>query len=455
MKFSPLAVLGLVLATSPLARAQFDYTITDNSATITDYTGPGGSVVVPATLGGVPVVSIGPDAFVLATAVTSILIPASVTNIESGAFSFCTSLSAINVNPANTWFASIGGVLYDHAGVTLIQYPGGLTGNFTIPNGVTAIASYAFYGDRISGVTIAASVNNIGASAFGACLRLNNINVNPGNGSFTSVDGVLFDYNQSTLIQYPGNLPGAYAIPGTVTTVGDYAFEGCHALTSVAIPASVNNLGQQPFFNCVSLKAVNVDPGNLVFSSINGVLFDHAQTTLLYFPAGLTGSYVVPAGVASIGPEAFNYSPLANVTFPASLTSIQFGAFAFCQNLLTATFLGDLPTFDDTAFEGDSGLQFYYLSQARGWTSPLYGVPALIWNPVIQTTASSPALVNTNFGFTITGTSNLYVSVQSTTNLASGPWQTLQTITLTNGSVNFNAPASASTPGAFFRLSTP
>lgn len=458
MKFSPLAVLGLLLAASQLARAQFDYTITDNSATIIDYTGRGGPVVVPSTLGGAPVVAILADAFETTPAqasIPSIQIPATVTNIESGAFSLCKGLLAINVNTSNAYYTSISGVLYDHAGVTLMAYPGGLTGTCAIANGVTGIASYAFYGDHISAVTIPASVNNIGALAFGSCLLLFNINVNPGNATFSSVNGVLFDDAQTTLIQCPGNLPGTYTIPTTVNTIADYAFGGCHALTSINVPSSVSSMGQLPFFNCASLKAINVDAGNLAFSSINGVLFDAAQTTLLTYPSGLAGSYVVPAGVTTIEAEAFNYAPLSNVTFPPSLTSIQDYAFAYCQNLDTATFEGNVPTFDDTAFEGDTGLQFYYLNNTQGWTSPLHGVPALVWNPVIQTSAASPAIVNTNFGFTITGTSNLYVSVQGTTNLASGPWQTLQTITLTNGSVNFSAPADASTPGAFFRLSTP
>jgi len=455
MKLSTLASMGLLLTVLGTAQAQFTYTNVNNSTMITGYTGPGGAVVVPGTLGGAPVRSLGPQAFFLATSVNSILLPASVTNIASGAFSYCFDLLAINVNAGNPVYSSAGGVLFDASRDTLVQFPGGVTGDYTIPDSVTNIATDAFYSTRINEVTIPPTVTTIGPTAFASCLNLTAITVDPGNLYFLSVDGVLFDYSQSTLLQYPGNLNGPYAIPNTVLNIGPYAFQGSYGLTSVSIPASVTNTGYLPFFDCTALQAINVDPANLFYSSINGVLFDQAQTTLLNFPGGLNGSYVVPPGISSIGPEAFAYSPLASITFPASLTNIQDYAFAYCDNLATATFLGNPPTFDNTAFVGDDLLQFLYLPGATGWTSPLQSVPALLWNPVIQSSPTSPAVVNNKFGFTITGTPGIDVEVQGSTNLASGLWVAAQTLTLTNGTANFSGPAVTNYPAAFFRLSTP
>ena len=63
------------------------------------------------------------------------------------------------------------------------------------------------------------------------------------NSVYSSVDGVLFNKSQTTLIQYPGGKAGSYTIPNSVTSIGDYAFSGCTSLTSVTIPNSVTSIG--------------------------------------------------------------------------------------------------------------------------------------------------------------------------------------------------------------------
>ena len=77
------------------------------------------------------------------------------------------------------------------------------------------------------------------------------------NSVYSSVDGVLFNKSQTTLIQYPGAKPEAYTIPNSVTSIGDYAFSGCTSLTSVTIPNSVTSIGDSAFYGCTSLSAIN------------------------------------------------------------------------------------------------------------------------------------------------------------------------------------------------------
>ena len=67
---------------------------------------------------------------------------------------------------------------------------------------------------------------------------------------YSSVNGVLFDKSQTTLIQFPGGIGGSYTIPASVTSIGDYAFDDCTGLTSVTIPSSVTSIGELAFSCC-------------------------------------------------------------------------------------------------------------------------------------------------------------------------------------------------------------
>ena len=106
---------------------------------------------------------------------------------------------------------------------------------------------------------------------FGNCLSLAAITVDPANPVFSSVGGVVFDYAQSTLIQYPGGLAGDYTIPDGVSNVGSNAFYECAGLTSLAVSDSVTNLGNYACYGCFNLAGVWIGNGVL---SIGNYAFD-------------------------------------------------------------------------------------------------------------------------------------------------------------------------------------
>jgi len=281
----------LLLATLTSLQAQFNCTTNNGSITITGYTGTGGAVTIPSIVNGLPVTSIGAEAFYALTNLTSITIPGSVTNIGAGSFAFCTNLT-----------------------------------NATMDNGVI----------------------NIGIEAFQSC------------GTLASV-----------------------TIPSSVTSIGLYAFASSpedphnHALTSITIPESVTNLGEQAFQLCLALSSVY--------------------------------------------------------------------------------FMGNSPAAGSQVFYGDN-VTVYYLPGTKGWSNTFAyspSVPAVLWNPLIQASSSSFGVSNDQFGFNVTGTSNIPIVVEACANLANPVWTPLQTLLLTNGSFYFSEPFQPNIAARFYRISSP
>ena len=123
------------------------------------------------------VTSIGDYAFYSCGSLTIITIPDSVTSIGNYAFEYCDSLTSITVDASNQSYKSVDGNLYTKDGKTLIQYAIGKSEtSFTIPDSVTSIGNYAFYGcSSLTSITIPDSVTSIGTYAFYACSGLKSI----------------------------------------------------------------------------------------------------------------------------------------------------------------------------------------------------------------------------------------------------------------------------------------
>jgi hypothetical protein len=214
-------------------------------------------------------------------------------------------------------------------------YPGSKTGAYTIPSSVTNISSLAFK-DCI-GLTgelvIPAGVTTIGSSAFQGCRGLTSINVDESNAGYSSVDGVLFNKAKTTLMLYPASKTGAYTIPSSVTSISNYAFWGCSGLTGELVISAGVNIGNYAFAGCSGLTSIKVDAIHASYSSVDGVLFNKAKTTLIQY-AGKTGAYTIPNSVTDIGSYAFwGCEKLTSVTIPSSVNYTGYYTFEACSGL--------------------------------------------------------------------------------------------------------------------------
>ena len=125
-------------------------------------------------------------------------------------------------------------------------------------------------------------------------------------------------------------------IPESVTSIGERAFSGCSGLNIITIPKSVISIGNNGFSGCSGLRSINVDAGNLKYSSVDGVLFGNNQSVIIKYPSrkpeySFDEEYTIPNNVISVGDEAFSdCSGLRRIVIPTSVSSIGDGAFSGC-----------------------------------------------------------------------------------------------------------------------------
>ena len=223
-----------------------------------------------------------------------------------------------------------------------------------LPATITSIEYYAFrYCNYLTAIKIPSSVTNIGFVAFESCSAF--INVDANNLNYSSIDGVLFNKDKTTIIQCPVSRTGNYIIPSSVTSIPDFTFSECNSLTSVTIPSSVTSIASYAF-DCSAL--INVNENNTKYSSIDGVLFNKEQTKLIHCPTSKAESYMIPSSVISIEGDAFRYcSRLASVTIPSSVKTIGSSAFNSCNSLTTITIPSSVNSIEGATFANCSGLK--------------------------------------------------------------------------------------------------
>ena len=359
------------------------YYIVSNIGAATD-----AEIIIPPEHNGLPVTTIGEDAFAGCTSLTSItipdgvtsiadsafrdcsslesiIIPDSVTSIGDSAFSGCSSLESIVVESGNTVYHSFGNCIIETATKTLVA--GCKTSKIPNDGSVTSIGDSAFSGcTSLTNITIPDGVTSIGEWAFSGCTNI----------TTATMPAIAIDYipqdNLQTVVITSGDSIGDYAfyncssltsitIGDSVTSIGDYAFYGCDTLTSITIPDGVTSIGEDAFEGCTNLIQTEgvvryVDRWVIGYYMLltNVVLRDDtvgiANSAFHNFDS--LESITIPDSVISIGEDAFyGCTSLESVTIPDSVTSIGDEAFADCGSLERIYYQGDL-----TSWCGISGL---------------------------------------------------------------------------------------------------
>lgn len=290
-----------------------DFTFDATTGTIKKYNGNDAVVNIPSEINGTPVTTIGNAAF-RDSSVTSVTIPASVTEIGSNAFADCTNLTSVTYggdwsnltiqsgNPAVEDAAkdAANEQLFDFEftpdnTAVIVKHYRGAAADVTIPSRykgkpVTVIDPVAFYNNSaVTSVTIPDSVTAIPDYAFGYCSQLTNISI-PNSVTFIGFSA----FNSCTSLK-------SITLPSSLSTIQSYAFYNCENLKTIRIPVSVTSIGNYAFDVCPSLMTVTY-PGsktqwddNITKGSNNDVLENNLICAMLEATFTADGTTLAPA----------------------------------------------------------------------------------------------------------------------------------------------------------------
>lgn len=299
--------------------------------------------------------SIGIGAFYNCEKMTELKLPESLTTLNNGAFAFCKGLTAVTL-PSKITF--IGALAFEECtGLTSITIPENVTEirnqafyyctaltMVELPKALQTVGDNAFYETKLQDVYYAGTEEDWGKIAIGVKNEpLTNANLHcmgavvvvsgtcgdaltwkldSKNTLTISGTGAMTDYTKSGVAPWNEDYEeiGFVVIENGVTTIGEYAFENCTLLESVAIPDSVEKIGKYAFSDCSALKRISL-----------------------------------PNSIAQIGDHAFRASGLEVVKIPEGVTLLGDGTFARCPNLQTVELPSTLQTIRENAFIG-SGL---------------------------------------------------------------------------------------------------
>lgn len=372
-------------------------------------------------------------------------------------FAFTLVLGAMLASASGAHADSNGVFTYtdDGASITITGCASGCSGSITVPSSinskpVTAIGPQAFrppQGSSVSSISIPQSVTSLDDNAFMNTYGLTQVTVDSANASFMSSSDVLFNKDQTTILKYPESRSGStYALPDTVTQIGEGAFAAATNLQSVTLGSHLETIDTNAFFSATNLTTADlpesvVNIGNSAFRStaLQDVTFGSHVTQIgggAYAGTKLT-DVTIPGHVTSIGYQAFlgivtlsrltfgdgdqaiddqaffGASPPGNVLFGTGVKT--FGSYVFNQPLAHVQFKGSAPVLDPHSFANTGTEPFYYRTGSPGtWPSAINGHsvvgvsgPTIVSQPTPQSAATGSGATFTVLADSLDGTNQI------------------------------------------------
>ena len=399
-----------------LTEQDYEYVIQeDGTASITKYTGADAEIVIPDSVNGLTVSSIGKCAFLENETLTKVTIPKSVTSLQYEAFFSCTNLKNVEFE-AGSKLQTIDDMVFSDcenletficpeeleiigtdafSGCTMLE-------SIQFNDNLKKIDRNAFWDTGLKSVTFPSSMTTIEETSFGCCYSLSSVELSNvveikygafegcenleiiqfpdtlekvGGRAFESTkwfsnqeDGMV--YINTIAYAYKGETPSesetrpdtSVDIKEGTTKISDYAFYGMRNLIDVTIPSSVSEIGEWAF-SYTGLKKVALSDslktlGTGAFSSCSSLKEVETGNGITEIPdyafndCGLE-TLIIGNNVKSIGYGAFEVDlNLKEVTIPKNVTSIAYGAFGYCKSLETITISGALESLSGRAFAG-------------------------------------------------------------------------------------------------------
>ena len=350
---------------------------------ITTYLGSEINLVIPCEYQGLPITSIGEEAFVN-TNIESVVFPDTINHIGIRAFRNLASLTSIEFGP-NSTLISIGEAAFSFTSIEEVL----------LPETLEYIGRSAFMSNSLQAIHIPGNVETIEGNPFAYNHELDTITVDENNVNYMAEDNVLFDKNQSRLIFYAPKKPNtSYSVPSSVVILEHHAFDNARNLSELILNEGLTTISQGTFGNMILdelmlpstlsniesngglstsvLESILVEESNAFFKSIDGVLYSADGKILIAYPGGKRDVvYHVALGTETINASAFmTNGVITEIVFPDSLIKIERRAFAWNRSLESIYIPSSVLYIEDSAFSNLVNAKIYVeaMSKPDGWS---------------------------------------------------------------------------------------
>jgi len=237
--------------------------------------------------------------------------------------------------------------------------------DITIPDSVTTIYPKAFLNCvSMKRIVLPKTLKVMGRCVFEGCSDLEEIII-PEGAPFKVLDGVFIDKaNKKTIRALNKKNIDSIGITNGITVVSSKTFDRC-SVRQITIPMSVIEIEPNAFYLTMNLEKIVVDPKNMNFRSIDGVIHNRNGKVLIRYPQGKIGvNYYLEDTVEEIGEQAFSCATnIQTLTFTSELRRIGNKAFEYCMGLENLMLPGSVEVIGDRAFQYCDNLRSAMLSR--------------------------------------------------------------------------------------------